>query len=236
MFNSYSEYINYLKSGANLNKSEFDKKLINTKYKILGLKLPDLRTFAKQLIKSGDSDLILSNKNFTYYEELLIFSFVLSNIKIDEKERILRIKDFLVNIDNWSNCDSFCSSLKVVSKNKEIYFNFIKEIISTNKTYFVRVGIILLMNYYLNEENLEEYFDIVGNINLNEYYIEMAKAWYYATSLAKNFDKTLCYLKNNKSKFTNSELKKIISKSRDSFRITDENKKLIKGVLIDDDI
>ena len=118
MFNSYGEYISYLKSGANLNKSEFDKKLISTKYKILGLKLPDLRTFAKQLIKNGDSDLILSNKNFTYYEELLIFSFVLSNIKIDEKERILRIKDFLVNIDNWSNCDSFCSSLKVVSKNK----------------------------------------------------------------------------------------------------------------------
>ena len=92
------------------------------------------------------------------------------------------------------------------------------------------------MNYYLNEENLEEYFDIVGNINLNEYYIEMAKAWYFATSLAKNFDKTLCYLKNNKLKFSKSELKKIVSKSRDSFRITDENKKLIKGVLIDDDI
>ena len=88
MFKSYTEYLTYLTKGADLKKSEFDKKLINTKYKIIGLKLPELRSFAKELIKQNDAELILSNKNFTYYEELLIYSFVLASIKIDEKERI----------------------------------------------------------------------------------------------------------------------------------------------------
>ena len=85
MFNSYSEYLEYLKRGANLTKSEFDKKLINTKYKILGLKLPQLRKLAKEIIKQNNGDLILSNQNFTYYEELLIYSFVLSSINLSEK-------------------------------------------------------------------------------------------------------------------------------------------------------
>lgn len=236
MFKSYTEYLTYLTKGADLKKSEFDKKLINTKYKIIGLKLPELRSFAKELIKQNYADLILSNKNFTYYEELLIYSFVLASIKIDEKERIKKINELLPQIDNWSNCDSFCSSLKVVSKNKEIYLEFINKIIKSNKTYFVRVAIVLLMNYYLNEEDLQKYFVLVSNVISNEYYIEMAKAWYFATSFAKNFDETLNFLKLNKSKYSNNELKKIVSKCRDSYRISDENKILIKKVLSYDNI
>lgn len=234
MFNSYSEYLEYLKSGANLTKSEFDKKLINTKYKILGLKLPELRKLAKEIIKQNNGDLILSNQNFTYYEELLIYSFVLSSISLSENKRIDKINNFISYIDNWSNCDSFCSSLKVVKKNKDIYLNYIKKIINTNKIYYVRVAIILLMDYYLDEENLEDYFNLVSNVSLNEYYIEMAKAWYFATSFAKNFDKTFDFLKQNKSKFSKGELNKIISKCRDSFRIYGENKKLIKETLVYD--
>lgn len=231
MFNNYSNYLQYLKQNANIKLKDFASKLINTKYEILGIKLPFLRKLAKGIIKNNQQNLILSKINFIYYEEILVYAFVLANLNIIENERIYLIKNFLSFIDNWSVCDSFCATLKSVKKNKELYLKFIKEILNSNKTYFQRVGIVLLMNYYLNEKALNKYFNLVLNVDNDDYYIQMAKAWFFATSLAKNYNQTLEFLKLNKEKLSKDIRKKIISKCNDSFRVKEENKIEIKSIL-----
>lgn len=84
MFKNYLEYIEYLKSLSDSKTSNFNKKLISTKFEILGIKLPDLRTIAKLIVKNNNQNLILKNQKFNYYEEILVYGFVLSQIKIDE--------------------------------------------------------------------------------------------------------------------------------------------------------
>lgn len=134
--------------------------------------------------------------------------------------------------DNWSVVDSFCSSLKSVGKNKEIYFNFIKNCLKDANDFVVRFAIILIMDYYLNEQNLCEVLAVALSGQRDSYYIQMGLAWLFATSVAKNFEETIIFLNSNKSKLSLFTKQKIISKCNDSFRISKQQKEIVKHTLI----
>lgn len=228
MFNSYDEYILFLQNSANNKLGNFNKKLIKTSYEILGLSIPFMRSISKETIKNKFVKNILTKSDFVYYEEVMIYGFVLANIKINEQERLELINKFLNYIDNWAICDSFCASLKVVKKHKEEYLLVIEKFLRSSEVYTVRTGINLLMDYFLDETDNHKYLMMVSEVKIQEYYVEMSKAWFFATSLAKHFQETYDFIIKNKSKFSESELKKIISKCRDSYRISSENKIKIK--------
>ncbi len=231
-FENYEQLVKVLEKNASQKSSLFNKKLIATEYKILGWKLPYLRDYAKQIVRENKQDIVLSNFNFTYYEEIILFDFVLSFAKIDEQNRIKILDKLIVNFDNWSVVDSLCSSLKSVKKHKDIYLEYIKSCMEDKHEYKVRVGIVLLMNYYLDEENLEEIVSLVAHANHPEhYYVQMAQAWFFATSFAKRFDETLSYLSKNKNLLAEKTIRKTISKCNDSFRLTTEQKAEIKQKL-----
>lgn len=232
-FENYEQLLKVLEKNASQKASLFNKKLIATEYKILGWKLPYLRDYAKQIVRENKQDIVLSNFNFTYYEEIILFDFVLSFAKIDEQERIKILDKLIAHFDNWSVVDSLCSSLKSVKKNKALYFDYIKSCLNNDHEYKVRVGIVLLMNYYLDEENLKEIMSLVAHANRSEhYYVQMAQAWFFATSFAKRFDETLNYLSKNKHLLAEKTIRKTISKCNDSFRLTPEQKAKIKEKLL----
>lgn len=232
-FENYEQLVKVLEKNASQKSSLFNKKLIATEYKILGWKLPYLRDYAKQIVKDNKQDIVLNNFNFTYYEEIILFDFVLSFAKIDEQERIKILDKLIRSFDNWSVVDSLCSSLKSVKKHKALYLDYIKSCLEDKHEYKVRVGIVLLMNYYLDEENLEEIMSLVAHANHPEhYYIQMAQAWFFATSFAKRFDETLDYLSKNKNLLAEKTIRKTISKCNDSFRLTTEQKAEIKLKLL----
>ncbi|MGN1208651.1 MAG: DNA alkylation repair protein [Christensenellales bacterium] len=230
-FNDYDEYIKFLQQNRNQKTSLFNKKLISTKFEILGLKIPFMRKFSKEIVKNGLQELILSRKDFVYYEQILIYGFVLASIKIDENKRIEKIDSFLNCFDNWSVVDSFCASLKTVKKNKKLYFDFASLCVKNDNDFKKRFGIVLLMDYFLNENNLSQILKLVLSTSKNGYYVVMSVAWFFATSFAKNFDETKNFLLQNKNYLSPQLKQKIISKCQDSFRISQENKKLIKEFL-----
>ena len=93
-------------------------------------------------------------------------------------------------------------------------------------TYTIRFGICSLMRYFLDEAFLPEYLQWVASIKSDEYYIRMMQAWFFATALAKQWDVTLPYIKQHRlEKDTHN---KTIQKAVESFRITDEQKELLK--------
>lgn len=230
-FENYNKFIKFLEDNKDENKSEFDKKLISTKFKILGLKIPFLRKLAKEIVLDGQDDLILSNQNFIYYEQILIYGFVLAQIKIEESERIEKINNYIFCFDNWSVVDSFCSSLKKVKNNKSIYFDYIKKCFNNKNDFIIRFGIVLLMDYFLDEPDLEKILKLTLSCQKDSYYIQMAISWLFATSLAKNFKVTFDFLSNNKESLNLFVRKKIISKCNDSYRIEKEKKSQIKNLL-----
>lgn len=218
--NKYLEYIKYLKSISEESYKKFNSKIVFTNYKMLGIRLPILRNIAKNIFK-GDYKTFLSLSGNIYYEEVMIYLLVVASIKT--KDELMLYWDKAVGlIDNWALCDSFCGSLKIVDNNKDFFLDVIDKLVNTNSTYHIRVGLVLLLNYYVKEEYLNLIFKYLDNINSDEYYVNMAKAWLLCEVFIKYQDIGLKYLENNKlDTFT---INKAISKIRDSYRVSKEIK------------
>jgi hypothetical protein len=101
-----------------------------------------------------------------------------------------------------------------------------EEWIASGKTYTVRFGIEMLMNYYLDEHFTQESIRLVSRVRSNEYYVNMMIAWYFATALAKQYESAVIYLEKNKLDVWTHN--KSIQKAIESFRVTDEHKNFLR--------
>ena len=131
-------------------------------------------------------------------------------------------------VDNWATCDQM--SPKVFKKNHNELIEQIKNWISSKNTYTIRFGIGMLMQHYLDEDFKKDYLEIVANIKSDEYYVNMMRAWYFATSLAKQYESTIIYLENKKlDAWTHN---KTIQKAIESYRISIDKKDYLKSLKI----
>ena len=194
---------------------EFHTKLIPTvdKDTIIGVRIPDLRKMAKELSKKEDIDIFLNTLPHQYYEENNIHAFIIETEKNYDK-CVEKINTFLPFVNNWATCDSMRPN--VFAKNKEKLITEIEKWINSKDTYTVRFGIECLMTYLQS----------VCDIQSEEYYINMMRAWYFATALAKQYDSTVKYIENkNLDTWTHN---KTIQKAVESYRITKEQKTYLK--------
>ena len=204
---------------------EFQSRLMPTvdKKSVIGIRIPVLRKFAAEFHTKEETGSFLSELPHRYYEENNLHAFLIEKEK-DYDKCISLLDDFLPYIDNWATCDMM--SPKVLGKNRDKLIREINRWIESGDTYTMRYGINLLMKYYLDEDFAEEYLRLVAEAVSDEYYVNMVRAWYFATALAKRYDETLPFLTENRlDKWTHN---KTIQKSVESFRITDEQKKYLK--------
>lgn len=219
----YKKYEDYLFSLQDLDYQKFHSKITKTNYKIIGIRVPLMRKIADNIYKGNYLKYLESYDN-NYYEEIFIRGIVISKIK-DINILIKQMKEFVLKIDNWAICDSFCNSLKIVNKNKDIFWDEILNFIKSDKEFVVRVGIILILNFYIEEKYLDKIFNIFENLNTDKYYINMAISWTICEMYIKYKDKTLKYMKKNKlNSFVQN---KTISKIKDSYRISKEEKEYL---------
>ena len=86
------------------------------------------------------------------------------------------------------------------------------------------------MRYYLDGEFKPEYLEAVAGIKSDEYYINMAIAWYFATALAKQYEATVKYIEGRVLEpWTHN---KAIQKAIESYRVSDEHKKYLRSLKI----
>lgn len=201
-------------------------KILGTKQRVLGIRTPDLRAFTKELCKNVKMDAILPLKDNSW-EETLIAGMSLGYIK-DMSVIYAELVAFCNRIDNWATCDQVCSSLKIFKKDKQNEFldKFINLSYSENQ-WTARVGIVMLMLYYLKPECINKVLKTMQNITNHSYYVDMAVAWLISYAVISFPDKAIELLKSNTlTKFVQN---KAISKSRDSYRVSEEIKEeLIK--------
>ena len=202
---------------------EFQKKLCPETNNIIGVRIPTLRKFAKE-----NKDKIDFRKiNTKYYEEIMLRGMLLGMQKnIDYKE----IKNFIPLIDNWAVCDTFCSGLKQVKNNKQEFLKFAKPYLSSNKEFEVRFAVVILLDYYIEDEHIDYILNILSKINREEYYINMAIAWCYAECFIKYYEKTLKFFKEVKlNKFVRN---KSIQKAIESYRLSNSQKDVLRRLKI----
>ncbi len=225
--NNYNKFIKELKSIKDDNYKAFNSKLIpDTNNKIIGVRIPILRSIAKKIYKT-DYIKFLELVNNKYMEEVLIEGFLIGNIK-DEEIADKYIIRFLPKIDNWCVCDTFCNSLKIVNSNKEKYFDFFTNKIDINKAFSVRTSIVILNSYYVEKNYIDKIFKYIDSIKSEHYYVRMSIAWLISTCYVKFRDETLEYLNNNKlDDFTyNKSIQKIIESKRVSKKEKDDLRKM----------
>lgn len=205
--------------------AEFHGRLIPniTKETIIGVRVPEIRKLAKQYIKDEEFKVFIKNLPHKYYDENMLHGVLISELK-DYDTCIAAVEEFLPYVDNWAVCDIM--SPKIFKKNKKELIEKIKEWISSDHVYTCRFGIGMLMTHFLDEDFMEEYLELTAAVHSNEYYVNMMIAWFFATALAKQWDKTILYIENNRlEQWVHN---KTIQKARESYRITKEQKNYLK--------
>ena len=190
---------------------------------VIGVRTPALRKYAKELAKREEIGEFLSDVPHQYFDENQLHAFIISQLK-DFGRCMEYVRAFLPYVDNWATCDQL--SPKVFGKNKGDLLKQIREWIGSGDTYTVRFGIGMLMQYFLDEDFDPEYPELVAQIRSEEYYVNMMKAWYFATALAKQYEAVLPFIEGHR--LDDWTHRKAIQKSVESYRITQEHKQYLK--------
>ena len=219
---TYEEFIKYLFTLKDEKYKEMKKRIIkNNNIKIIGIRIPTLKKIAKNISKENYIDFIKYNTH-KYLEENILHGLILGYIKEDEIKLLKQIDKFIPYIDNWETCDTVCANLKQF---KKLDINIIKKYINENP-WSQRFGLVILLDHYIKEENLNFIYNTCKSINTEEYYVKMAISWLLSICYIKYPTNTLSFLKKtNLDKFTHN---KTISKICDSKRIEKEEKEKLK--------
>lgn len=208
--------------------ADFHSRLIPTVARdtIIGIRVPVLRNFAKEIKGSETASCFLSQLPHQFYDENMLHAILLSEIsRKDDYDRCIELVDaFLPYVDNWAVCDIL--SPKVFRKNRHLLTDKIYEWSASDKPYTCRFGMEMLMTHYLDEDYSEEYLEIPASVHSEEYYVNMMIAWFYATALAKQWNDSITYLENNRLDIWTHN--KTIQKACESYRITAEQKEYLR--------
>ena len=208
---------------------DFHAKLMPTvdKDSVIGVRVPMLRAYAKKFGKTEEAKQFLEILPHQYYEENNLHGLLIDQMK-DYELCIEELIRFLPYINNWATCDIL--SVKAVKGHLDSYIKNIYQWLESDYTYTIRFGINMLMRYYLEEEFKIEYPEKVAAIRSEEYYVNMVRAWYFATALAKKYDQVLPFLEEQKMDVWTHN--KTIQKAIESYRITLEQKEYVRTLKI----
>ncbi len=189
---------------------------------VMGVRVPVLRRLAKELSLPQS---FLESLPHGLYEENQVHSFVIAEIR-DYEQCISEVNRFLPYVDNWAVCDSLRP--KCFGKHLDVLMKQIDIWLASSHSYTVRFGIEMLMVWYLDDCFAPEYLEKVAAVSLEEYYVKMMVAWYFATALAKQWEQTLPYLQEQRLPLWIHQ--KTIQKAVESNRLTLEQKKQLKSL------
>ncbi len=207
----------------------FTSALIPGSRPIIGVRVPILRKIAKEIAK-GDWKTYLRDATEDSYEEVAIKGFVIGYAKAEINVLLPYIAEHIEKINDWSLCDGFCSNLKIVSKHREEFLEFLMSYVKLDDEFKQRVVAVMLMNYYLTDEYIDISFKVLDSLKNEKYYCKMAVAWAIATAWAKQREKTFVYMQNENNTLDDWTYNKAIQKMLESYRVSDEDKDMLRGM------
>ena len=190
---------------------------------VIGIRIPALRALARELRRTDEAADFLAALPHRYFEEYSLHSFLLSSIK-DFDEAVRETERLLPYLNSWALTDSLRT--KAFDREPERLLPHIAKWLQDSHPYTIRYGILCLMNYFLDDRFSAAYLDMVATVRSEEYYVNMMRAWYFATALAKQYETTLQYLEEGRLDLWTHN--KAIQKAVESYRVTDEHKAYLK--------
>ena len=198
---------------------------------VLGIRVPHLRQLAARIAKA-DWEAYLDTADTYYMEERMLHGMVLGCIRPDADIEVYlhRVTRFVWNINSWSVCDTFKfgGGKRFVETNKERLWEYLKTWMQAEGEYEIRFGVVMAMQYFIDEEHIEELFSLYNAIRHEGYYVRMGVAWAISVCFVKFPQQTMAYLQQNSlDDFTyNKALQKIV----ESYRVDAATKDVIRSM------
>lgn len=223
MSNSISQKLLLIAKGRETRKVAYYFPSLPPTY-FLGLSNPEMAEIKHQIQKEDISS-FLNDLPHTYYEEMIIHILLITKTK-DMAMLLYEMDKIVPFLCCWGETDKLASEAKIFRKHPKIGYVAIKRYLADKRIYVKRLGIVLLLTYYMDENFQAEQMEIVSSIVSDDYYLDMAIAWYFSYGLIKQYEATIGYFE--KRTLSHSIHQKSIQKAVDSFRVSPERKAYLK--------
>ena len=210
---------------GNESYAAFNKRIVNTKMPVIGVRVPDLRRLARELapdMSAADISKLLTvqNKSFDY---VLLCGLLITHARLDDQTAIDLTKQYLPHVDSWAHIDIFVEKKRRFAG--EMWQDFALECLQNETEFAVRYGVVSLMTNFLDEAHIDQVFAALRNVKHDGYYVKMALAWLYAMAAINFFELTLAELENGQiDAWTRN---KSYQKMRESRRFTPKEQEII---------
>lgn len=217
-FEEFDEYVKSLKGDEN--DCAWEKRIVNTNLECFARTSSKAKDIVKEL-KKGNYIQFLDGVQIKTHLHSIVCAYLLNQMKQFEIYKKYLDK-FVLSIDNWASSDV----LKFTKISTEELKAISKEYLVSEKPFIRRTAVNIWFEIIRREGVCDEAFELLDKLkNEKEYYVNMCGAWLLAECMTKNRDKTIRYFENN---HTNPfVINKSISKCRDSFRVSQEDKELL---------
>ena len=204
---------------------EFNSRIVPYEGKMYGVRMPALRSIAKDVIK-GDWRLFLEEDTGSF-EQSMIRALVIATAEMDADERLERMAGFVPEIDNWAVCDTFCGAFRTGPGNaSEKLWHMCVELLGTGEEFPMRAGAVMMLDHFLDDRHIDEVIRLMCTVRSPGYYYDMGAAWTLSCCYISYPEKTedamfsICA--------SNEILRMTVRKIRDSFRVSAADKERLK--------
>ncbi len=222
MINKIIDKLNNLKDES---YKEFSSSLNPTASLMLGVRIPDLRKLAKEIIKENPL-YFLDNNPMNSFELLQLQAMVLGYMKEDIFVILNYARSFIPYINDWSVNDTFCQTFKIAKNYQKEVWDFLSSYFDSNKEFELRVVVVMMLCHFINDDYVNKVLEFIDKTRNDGYYYKMGCAWCLQVIMVKYSN--LCYeylLDNHLDDWT---FNKAIQKMIESYRINDDMKDKIR--------
>ena len=210
---------------------DFSAKLVPTlsRESFIGIRSPNYKNIIHEIntLAPVVKDDFLNSLPHKYHEENCLHIALINKIK-NYDECLTALENFLPYVNSWAVSDGL--NPPALKKNKMDLLPKLEEWIKADEPYIKRVGMLLLMKYFLDEAFKPEYLELPASIRSQEYYVNMMTAWLFAEALVKQWDAAITFIQNKKlDDWTHN---KAIQKACESFRVSPERKEYLRSLKI----
>ena len=220
---TYSEFIEMLNAHSERDFAAFQRKLIPTPRKIIGVRTPTMRKIAKTQFLDIENLLTYPDE---YYETVFIQLTAISMLGYEEFLQYLPRAVALM--DNWALCD--CFKAKCIRAHKENFLQVLEGLFQNGGEFFERYVLVVLLSEYTEKKYLAKIKEYISRSNTARYYVHMAVAWLTAEMLIQEYESGLELLKDRLLDVKTHN--KAIQKAIESYRLSNEQKEYLRSLKI----
>ncbi|WP_273395456.1 DNA alkylation repair protein [Thermophilibacter mediterraneus] len=213
---------------------EFQARLVPTvdPARIIGVRTPALRSLAKRLARErpDDARAFLDALPHETYDEMNLHGELIGRVARTPQEAFGLLDAFLPHVDNWATCDLV--RVPALGRDLPATLERIRGWVAAEPEYAVRFGVVQLTALFLGDAFDPSQLDLVAEISRPEYYVNMARAWYFSFALVRQPAATLPLFERRPPALDAWTHNKALQKARESRRVTPEQRAYLQSLKV----